>query len=199
MPRQLSTAMLDACQSNVVYPAIFLAATFTSGPVYLWTGWGQITFTAAGASTAHTYSGIGTMGSLSAIEEGSSVNARGITLTLSGVDTNLLTEVLTEFSLGAPVTVYLGFFTAAGVFVDTPIPIFVGYMDQPTIDVAGQSAVITIACENKLVILNVVAARRYTNDDQQLDYPGDTGLEFVQGLIETTIYFGATPMSSYNA
>jgi hypothetical protein len=71
-------------------------------------------------------------------------------------------------------------------------------MDQPTLDVTGVAASIAINCENRLVEMNVAVDRRYTDEDQQLDYPGDRGFEFVNGIQEAQIYWGRTPSSKNN-
>jgi hypothetical protein len=71
-------------------------------------------------------------------------------------------------------------------------------MDKPTIDVSGTSATITINCENRLVEMNVSAERRYTHEDQQVDYPGDLGFQFVNSIQDAQIYFGRYPSSKNN-
>jgi hypothetical protein len=199
MPRNLSGPMMDAVNAPVVYPALFFKGNFATGPVNLWTGYGTFTDTGGDGTV---YTGVGYLAGLTAIEEGSTVGARGITVSLSGIDPQidgLLQGILSEFVLGAPVAVYLGLFDGNGNLVSSPLyPCFVGCMDQPMVDVAATTAIISIACESKLMTLNVVANRRYTNDDQQLDFPGDRGLEFVNGLVETTIYWGAIPNSPNN-
>ena len=46
--------------------------------------------------------------------------------------------------------------------------------------------------------MNVAVDRRLTNEDQHLDYPGDRGLEFVNSIIDTMVYWGRTPSSTNN-
>jgi len=75
---------------------------------------------------------------------------------------------------------------------------FSGRMDQPTIDVTGTLATIAINCENRLVEMNVAVDRRYTDEDQQMDYPGDLGFQFVNGIQEAQIYWGRSPSSQNN-
>jgi len=48
------------------------------------------------------------------------------------------------------------------------------------------------------VEMNVAVDRRYTNEDQQLDYPGDRGMEFVSSIQDVTIYWGRTPSNINN-
>ena len=44
--------------------------------------------------------------------------------------------------------------------------------------------------------MNVAVDRRYTDEDQQMDYPGDLGFQFVNGIQEAQIYWGRSPSST---
>jgi hypothetical protein len=94
MSRQnVTTAMLDATQASQLLPAIFVQATMASGTVYLWSGFGNLTW------NGQTWQGVGSMLRISTIEEKATVTASGITVTLSGIDPTLLNDVLGEFQL----------------------------------------------------------------------------------------------------
>lgn len=188
----MTAAYLAAIRSAALRPALFVEAHFTSGPIYVWSGLGRITW------GGHEWVGIGSLGSVSTIEESGTVEAKGITLTLSGIDAALLEDILVEFQVGLPVIVTLGLFNEAGVLIADPVCAFAGQMDQPTLEVNGTAATIAINCENRLFEMNVAVDRRYTNEDQQRDYPGDRGFEFVSSIQEAQIYWGRTPSSSNN-
>ena len=132
MPRAMSSDMLAAVQSSELRPALFVEAYFVTGPIHVWSGYGTIQW------NGHTWAGIGTLGGVSTIEDGASVEAKGITLTMSGIDSALIADVLGEFQLGAPVTVWLGLFSA-GALIASPIVSWAGRMDQPSIEVGGTS------------------------------------------------------------
>lgn len=169
-----------------------MEAYFTSGPLRVWSGGGTITW------NGNSWTGIGTLGSVSTIEEGSNVEARGITLTMSGIDVTLLSGVMTEFQQALPVTVWLALFDNSNALIADPVTGFAGRMDQPIIQADGQTATISINCENRLLDMNVSVERRYTNEDQQLDHPGDVGFEFVNSIQEVTIWWGKSPSSHNN-
>lgn len=193
MPRtDATTEFITALEQKILRPAIFVQAAFATTTLYLWTGRGSVSW------NGQTWLGVGTLGSVSTIEEGSDVQARGIVLTMTGLDATLLTDVMTEMQQGLPVTVYLGLFDASLTLIANPVISFRGRMDQPTLDVDGTTATIQIACESRLLDLNTPAERRYTNDDQQRDYPNDRGLEFVNSIQELTIYWGRSPSSTNN-
>src|ERR1035441_8735896 len=69
--RAMSSAMLAAITSPGIQPAFFVMATFATGPVYLWSGIGSIFW------NGQTWLGVGTLGSISVAEEGSTVEAKG--------------------------------------------------------------------------------------------------------------------------
>src|SRR5579864_2120985 len=184
MSRSMSAAYLAAITSQQINPVLFVQVNFTTGPVYVWSGVGNIYWNGI------TWSGVGSLGSISVIEEGANVQARGITLTLSGIDATLLTGILTEFQQGLPAIVYLGLLDASGNLIASPIISWSGRSDQPSVTMDGQTATISINCENRLVDMNVAVDRRYTNEDQQLDHPGDRGMEFVSSIQDVMIYWG---------
>lgn len=193
MPRPDATPeFIAAVESGIVRPAIFVEVHFISGPVYVWTGAGSISW------GGKTWAGVGQFGSISTIEEGATVNARGITLALSGVDPTLLSDVLTDYRQGLPAIIYFGVREEDGTLIPNPITSWAGRTDQPTITVDGDSATISITCENRLVVMNNSVERRYTDADQKRDYPDDRGFEFVNAIQNVTIYWGRHPDSSNN-
>ena len=195
MPRNLSSGMLTAFQSQLVNPVLFVSLTFSATTIYLWTGLGTISW------SGQSWLGLGSLLSLSPISEGSMVEAKGITVTVSGLDATILSECLTDFKVGLPVSVYLGAYTTPGLvssLISTPILAWNGYTDAPSIEVSGQAATISLNCENKLVSMNVPTNRRYTHEDQQTQWPGDLGLMFVPSLQETTIFWGQTATVTQN-
>ena len=192
MPRAMSNAYLGAIACGLLRPAFFVEAHFVSGPIYVWSGLGQIVW------NGQTWTGVGSLGKISTIEEGSTVEAKGTSLSLSGIDPVLLADVLLEFQVGLPAIIWLGLFDASLVLIPDPVCCFAGTMDQPTIDVSGDAATITVNCENRLYEMNVPANRRYTQEDQQRDYPGDLGFQFVNSIQESQIFWGTGPGTSNN-
>jgi hypothetical protein len=188
MPRPMSSAMLAAIQSTDLQPALFVELTFNGATAYLWSGNTSITW------NSQTWSGLGSLLSLAVAEDGATVEARGITITVSGLDPNLLPDCLNDFQLGLPAIAYLGFFSG-GSLISTPITSWSGRMDLPTIDVSGETATIAINCESRLLDMNIPCDRRYTQQDQQMTWPDDLGFQFVDSIQEFVLAWG----QSYNA
>ena len=192
MPRNLSSSMLAALSAPVINPALFCEITFANGPVYIWSGIGPVSW------NSQTWIGVGSFLNISSPEDSSSVEAKGITITLSGIDPTLLPNALTELQLGLPVLVYLAVYDSSHTLINTPVIAWAGRTDQPTIDVSANEVSIALNCENRLMDMNVSVDRRYTNEDAQLDNPGDLGFMFVDGLQETTLFWGGYPNASQN-
>ena len=62
MPRTLTAPFLAATQATLLRPALFIEAHFTSGALYVWSGFGSLTW------NGQTWTGIGTLGSVSTID-----------------------------------------------------------------------------------------------------------------------------------
>jgi hypothetical protein len=191
----MSSAMLAAIKAGEMRPAIFVQAQFKTGTVYIWTGYGTITW------GGHDWVGVGTLASISAIEEGATVEARGISIGLSGIDNGLLADVLQEFQVGAPVVIYLGLFNSASppALLADPLCAFAGQADQPTIDVGADLASISIATESRLLLNNVSCEERYDQDTQAHFFPGDLGMSFILGLQNQVLSWGRVPSASTQA
>jgi len=197
MPRITDAATIAAISAGHLAPAVFVDLTFTTGPVYIWSGIG--TYTIGSIS----YQGIGGFLGFADIDDGSDVNAKGIAITVSGIDPILLPGCLDDYQLGLPVVVHLGFFQygVAGfltsTLVGTPVIAWSGRLDQPEITIGRETATILIKCENRLIDMNVRTGRVRTNEDQQMVCPGDQGLIFVDGLQEMTAVWGE-PITTNN-
>lgn len=189
MPRALSTALATLFASGEIFPVIFVQLNFVSGPVNVWSGVGSITWNST------TWSGLGSLGDISAIEESSQIEAKGVVLTCSGIDSTLLSDLLSEVRQGLAAQIFIGSFTDATrtVLVSDPIAAWTGRVDQPSISVGETTSTISISCEDRLSEMNTPVDRRYTNDDQQIDHPGDMGYEFVCGLQNVFVSWGRIP------
>jgi hypothetical protein len=74
--------------------------------------------------------------------------------------------------------------------VTEPFVLFSGVMDVMKMSANGQTATIRMRCESKAIKLTSVKERRYTQEDQQLDYAGDTFFDQVSSLQNTEITWG---------
>ena len=183
MPRDISAGMLTPLLGNNISPAFLVQLAFKTQTVFAWTGVGDLVF------NGNTYLGVGDLGEISPVVEGTTVQADGMNLTLSGIDNNLLSECLTDIQLGAPVTVSLAFLDGNGNIFGTPFPCFVGQVDQPKIEIGMKTLSITLALESKLSDLGRANQRRYTSADQEARFPGDTICFAVEYLNDMALHW----------
>ena len=192
MPLQMSDGMATALAAAVVRPALLARMEFASDIGYAWSGYGDLVW------DGMTFKGLGEFGEISPIEETSEVENKGITLALSGISPATLPDVLKETRILGDVTIWLACFDEAGAIVPDPVIAFRGYMDSSEMVDGGAECSATLAVEDDLADLNRPCFRRYTNEDQQRDYPGDTGMQYVAGLQEQITFWGRTPASINN-
>jgi hypothetical protein len=187
--RSLSANMVTEVSASQLSPIILASLSFTQ-PVNLWSGYGTITYAGTG------YLGIGTLGTISPVEETTDLAARGITMQLSGVPTVMIAVALSENYQGKACSVMFGALDSSGALVSTPITIFSGRMDVMSINDDGQNATIGMTAENKLVDFRRPREVRYTDEEQKNLYSGDKGLEFVNSIQEKEIYWGNAKFSA---
>jgi hypothetical protein len=80
--------------------------------------------------------------------------------------------------------------------ITNPVIVFSGFMDTMVINDSAATAAIQIAVENRLIEFERTRIRRYTAEDQKIDYPNDKGLEFVAEMAEKEIVWGRSQVSS---
>jgi hypothetical protein len=183
MSRALDSTLAAALADGVIQPAFFVQLGFRSETVYVWSGVGDYVL------DTQTYKGVGSLGTVGAIAEGLEVKADGTSVTLSGVDPNLLNESLSDIKSGAPAMIKFGLFSS-GALLGAPYLLFSGIVDKATVTTGVDTVSITLALESRLLDLGRATQRRYTAADQQLDYPDDSGYNWVEALSDITLRWG---------
>ncbi len=181
--RNLDPSMSKALSAGLIMPVILVMLTFKSKTQYVWSGTGTLVF------DSQPYLGIGSLGSIAAISEGTTVNADGTTVTLSGIDPSLLAESLTDIRLGAPAKIWFALMTN-GALIGSPYLVFSGLVDQPVVQTGVETITISLKLENRLVDLARASMKRFTSADQQLKYPDDTGFNFVEITSDIALKWG---------
>ena len=140
-------------------------------------------------ASGNTYLGVGDLGDISAARESEALGPASITLTLSGVDSDYISEALNSGNLYDTVTIYQGLRQDDGELYDDPWILWKGHYEFASVSVGEQSAV-AITCQHDLSQLNEKHGGRYTDEDQQSVYSGDVGLEFVADMIDVKLLWG---------
>lgn len=174
--RNISSGVLAELSAGRCRPFYLAEIQFTSGVSRMWTGIGNITW------NSQTWIGLGSLAQVSAISQNSDVSAENITLTLSGIPSDLVSQAINECRQNYSVQVWLGFLNDSNQIIVDPVLLFSGHMDVPTVQDGGETCTILITAENPLVDLQRSSSRRYTHDDQQIAFPGDRGFQFVASI-----------------
>jgi hypothetical protein len=190
MSRELTTAMKSAVTADLVRPITLVQCAFDSGNLNLWSGIGNLTVDSV------DYVGAGTLLKISEVVESAELSANGMSVALSGITEPLLSKARDEDYQGRELKVLLGAMDASNGVVADPVIVFSGFMDTMIINDGAETAAIQITVENRLIEFERTRVRRYTAEDQKIDYPTDKGLEFVAEMAEKEIVWGRSSVST---
>lgn len=179
MSRTVPADLLTALSQPEVYPFYAVEMDFDTAPVRFWTGYGDRTI------FSNTYLGTGNLLSISGLEEANDLSAKGITLQLSGVPASLVSLALQEPYQRRACKIYFGTTNTAA-----PIEVFSGLMDKMDIQDSGESSIIELTVESKLLRLNKASNWRYTEANHQSRHAGDTFFSYVADLQDRDIIWG---------
>ena len=221
MSRDLSNNVIANLEDEVIYPFFAVELNFDEGTfegvdgnlhdrvLRLWTGFGTLVY------NGQDYYGTGNLLDISSVEESTEIGAKGATLTLSGVPSEVISLALTEAYQGRTCNIHFGLIqkgslelessqevlqdyikledggkiTLERVIVDLT-QLFTGYMDQMSINEGPDTSTVELKLENKLIDLERARIGRFTSQHQKSIYPEDKGLDFVESLQDTTLNWG---------
>jgi hypothetical protein len=204
MPRSLSpTFLAQLASSGASAPVFFVILKFADNTLYLFGGIGTLTPAGPAYSPLSTFpygqawTGLGWLGKISAIPQTNKVAAQSVILSLSGVPANLVAEAVGQVRVTGSATIFLGFFNpSTGLLIPDPIQVFAGALDVPTLEDSGVSSTLSITCENPLILLNEAPNRQFDDMDQQIYFPGDLGMSFVNTLDNTPLFWPSPTANS---
>ena len=188
MARNITTAYNTAITSTVVRPFFATQLDLSTGTLYLWNGYGDVSFTIDGST--NTYTGLGDACAISSIEEADAIQASGANLVLNGVKSSLISSALSAQYTNRDGKIYLGLYDASKNVISDIYTLFVGKMDVMIIRENTETSTIELKLENRLVALERAIERRYTDEDQKNLFTGDLGMEFIPDLQDKDIVWG---------
>jgi hypothetical protein len=180
MSRDITAPVSNALDDAVITPFFAVDLDFDSGPLYVWSGYGDLTI------GAKTYLGAGSLLNISSVTETTEMDAKGATLSMSGIPSSFLSVALQEPYQGRECLIYFGVTSSPSDYVE----VFSGELDQMNIEESGDTCVVSVTAENVLIKLERPVVRRFTNEDQKSRFPNDRGLEFVAALQDKDILWG---------
>lgn len=209
MSRGLTAEFVAQLQNQMIYPFFTVSLQFDSGEINLWTGLYDLNV------KGKVYTGAGDLLQVSTIEETAELAARGATLSLSGIDTSVISLALQEPYQGRECSIGMGVFngfTEQGALLKDGITTefillesggrtllegdlfhfeaFNGYMDTMQVLESEETSHIQMTVENRLIDLERSRVFRYNSASQQLRYPTDKGLNYIESTTDREVYWG---------
>ena len=161
MTRSIGTSFNNQITSSNLKPFFAVDVAFST-PLRLWTGYSEITI------GGNTFTGSGNLLALSPVDESADIRANGVKISLSGLDSSVISSALTEDAQGTVVKIFFGVLDDSQAVVDTPYQTFEGFIDTMSIVEDGETSQISVDVENKLVRLERPTNRRYTDQDHEV-------------------------------
>ena len=186
--RRLSVINTAQVDSTHVHTVTMVKLGFDA-PLYVHSGVGTISY------DGDDYVGVGGYGGISAARESEDLGPLSLTLSLSGVDSDHISEALDSGNLYDVVTIYQGYRQDDGTLFDDPWVVWRGWYEFAGIEMAEDSG-ISITCQHDLSILTEKFGSRYSDEDQQKAYTGDVGLEFTADMAGVKLLWGGLPVRS---
>ena len=168
--------------------ALFFAvkAEFDTDDIRVWTGIDDLTI------SSQTYTGAGTLLSISNTEDNLELKSNGVVVALSGMDETIVNYALTENYQNRPITIFMGYVMGGTNEVAGTLTLFKGRMTSLVINDTPEGSTVTIDAENRLVDLDRPSNLRYTKESQNFLHSGDTGFNRVASLQDKQINWGKT-------
>jgi hypothetical protein len=187
MPRNIDPVLLAALTSDYVEIVDLVLLTFRSQVCCSWSGIGDL------AWNGRTFLGVGSLGVLGDVAEGTEVRADGTTVGLSGIDPIYLGEALNDIRLGGPAMRWIGAVEpGTRTLIGTPYLLFSGQVDKPTIHTGAETCGISLALETRMINHSRASNRRYTTADQHANgYPDDTSFDSVEKINDEALLWGS--------
>ena len=180
MTRNLSQAISDQIEAEVVPFAILLELGFDSSPAYRWSGAGDLSW------DGKTWLGTGEMGSITEVTEATNLADTVIRATLSHIDNSVMPDLVSEVTdmdpVGRPFTLYMAFFNPDNTVKDV-MTLTAGLIDAVQL-VDGETGAITIDLVSEAGLMKRAVFFRMDDQHQQKLFPGDKGFQFVTGMDE---------------
>ena len=166
--------------------SIFLAikAEFDTEVIRVWNGSEDLTI------DSETYIGAGQLLSVHPAEESSDLSSSGMTVTLSGMDSNVLNLALTENYQNRNITATIGYLMGGSLEVAGTVVLFKGRMITMTVNDTPDGATISIQAENRLLDLERPSNLRFTKESQEFLHTGDLFFNQVASLQDKEIIWG---------
>ncbi len=143
----------------------------------------------------NTYVAVGGLGAVTSIQNRALTVPSPVTFTLGGVHGRTVDVAADAAKFGAPVKLYRLFRDDAGAIIAEPLLRWSGTIDHASTAHGDQSAV-NIVCTSGLAVLDKKPGGRFTAEDHERRFSGDTYFRYLQDMKTKVIQWGGRPRYS---
>ncbi len=138
------------------------------------------------------FTSVGSLLHVSSYSESSDLGTQNLNITLSGLDSNIVTNARDNEIQGSEVTAYISFIKGDDLNSRATFEYFRGTIDNMIYTQDAESITVQLKCENFLVRFDDRNIRRYTYEDQKQYFSTslDSGLIFVDNIAEQELVWG---------
>lgn len=179
MARAVPEEIITALSQPEVQPFYAVEFLFDTAPIRLWTGIGERVI------SGETYIGAGSLLGFSGLEEVSDLSARGVTINLGGISGEIVSLALTEPYQKRRCRILFGTVDTTSV-----VEVFSGLVNTMPIEDSGDSSIIVVQVDSKLIETERSSGRRYTSESQKSRYAGDTFFDYLAALQDSEVVWG---------
>ena len=181
MSRTLTSDVNTALQAAHALQTVFVQLELDSGTLYLCNAPYTVTW------NGHDWLGLGRLGQIEPVEEAGQLEARSISMQMSGIPAAMVSIAMGEHYQGRTAKLWLGVYnlTTRAILADPVGPI--SYLiDNMTLEI-GATATITLTAQSRLADWDRPRLKYFNDADQQADHPGDLFCQFAEEMVEKTI------------
>ena len=179
MSRTVASSLIAAWAGDTAQPYFAVEFALDSGMLRFWSGYGERTI------EGQTFLGAGQLIGITGLEEVADLAAAGITVTLNGLPSEIVSAALQEPYQRRTCRVYFGDRSVPDV-----INAFSGKLSKMSIEDSAGSGTISVLVDSKLVEADKASNRRYTSESQKSRHNGDTFFDWTAGLQDADIVWG---------
>jgi len=189
MTRGFDASTLNALEADSAHPIVFVElgpfdSTSPETIEYLHSGLGTITWGSI------DWAGIGQIMVMDSVKEGIGISPQAIRLGVSAADADMIAVAMSTNYFRRACKVYLGALSS-GVLIADPTMIFSGFIQDIDVTMGGGEDQISITAESELIMFKRSRDVRFTANQLQSEYSGDTGLEYLESVsIQKVVWRG---------
>lgn len=184
MTREVSAAMAAALLAGNQI-ALLAEIEHPSGTARFWSGIGKLRW------NDYEWTGSGTLGTITPIKYSSQLNIQEISFNMNGVspdDVSGLDDNVRNLSGAA----WLACLDERGIVIDDPIQIVDAQLDYQSFTADETNVSITITARTGFYTLERSIDECWSAEDQRLNYPNDSGMDFLSELANQNVIWSPT-------